>query len=167
MDRSPTRRRSARRLHGRPTVSWLRDSRAERRQLVIRERPTASCRLISWCCLKVLVTARLVRGGKSCGSVSPRLPPDRSAGGDVPAGVAGETCPPRFEDLPAPDSPGSRRREAARRGRRGGRAVQAEPIGQVQIGRCLGEPELRVLHPPPARDVVGDTAGRSRSSSAD
>src|SRR3954466_2690883 len=52
-----------------------------------------------------------------------------------------------FEDLPAPDTPGLAAVEGAGQARRPHGAVGAEALRELQLGRALGEPQLRVLDP--------------------
>src|SRR4051794_1496483 len=52
-----------------------------------------------------------------------------------------------FEDLAAPDAPGLAAVERAGQARRPHGAVGAEALGDLQLGRALGEPQLRVLDP--------------------
>src|SRR3954453_11156758 len=52
-----------------------------------------------------------------------------------------------FEDLAAPDTPGLAAVEGAGQAGRPHRAVGAEALRELQLGRALGEPQLRVLDP--------------------
>src|SRR4051794_13596294 len=52
-----------------------------------------------------------------------------------------------FEDLAAPDTPWLATVEGAGQARRPHGAVGAEALGELQLGRALGEPQLRVLDP--------------------
>src|SRR5882762_3062428 len=78
--------------------------------------------------------------------------PSIGLAGTSPRALAGDDLP-AFEDLPTPDSPGLATLESAGKAGEAGRAVQAELLGQIQLARRLGEPEIRVLHP--AWHVVG------------
>src|SRR3954468_6187607 len=86
--------------------------------------------------------------GRSCGSVRSGADAScrhllartasRSLAGDYDA---------TFEDLAAPDTPGLAAVERAGQARRPHRAVGAEALRELQLGRALGEPQLRVLDP--------------------
>src|SRR4051795_7042596 len=52
-----------------------------------------------------------------------------------------------FEDLAAPDAPRLAAVEGAGQARRPHGAVGAEALRELQLGRTLGEPQLRVLDP--------------------
>src|SRR5262249_6922514 len=102
----------------------------------------------SWCSSWKSLRQRGARR-RSCGHLAVVLagtPPRTLAGDDLPA----------FEDLPAPDSPGLATLEGAGEAGESGPALPAVLLGLFQIGRGLGEPEIRVL------DSAGHVVGALR-----
>src|SRR6266536_3102038 len=105
--------------------------------------------LLACCTSSCSQSKSLLRCGArrwSCGHLAVGL------AGTSPRALAGDHVP-ALEDLPAPDSPGLATLEGAGEAGETGRAVPAVLLGQLQVGRVLGEPQIRVLDP--ARHVVG------------
>src|SRR5689334_10566098 len=115
-----------------------------------------------------LLTDRGVRGRWFLSSVF--ISCDRSRADELTLGVAREVFLTRtatgplarddhavVEDLAAPDTPGLGPLQSAREALDAYRAVAAERLGQLQLGRLVREPQVRVE--PTARNLAADVDG--------
>src|SRR5688572_25038282 len=88
----------------------------------------------------------------------------RASRGNLLAGASPRSLPrddrATFEDLTAPDTPGLGPVQGAGQTGVPQRTVPTEALGELQLGRALGEPQIRVLHP--ARQGAPYRCGRHR-----